>query len=262
MLGFAHILKLFFKTILQMPNLDPRSQATRDALLQAGARIFARHGQAAVKLRELAAEAGTPISAIHYHFGGKDELYLAVLERLAAEAVERFPLPRTDAEPVVDPGADPAARPLPGPAVRLQLMVRQMLSRFFSSEDSALLGRLLAQELANPSPALDRLVEAVSRPQFALMAALVAEILGPGHGPEVIRRCTLSVLGQCFVYLFAQPALARLFPGLYNPVDIDGLAAHISRFSLAGLTAIASGSASLAMAPIPPAAARDEGVSS
>ena len=44
---------------------DPRSQATREALLRAGGRLFAQHGQAAVKLRELAAAAGTPISDIH-----------------------------------------------------------------------------------------------------------------------------------------------------------------------------------------------------
>lgn len=213
-----------------MTTIDPRSQTTRDALLRAGARLFARHGQAAVKLRELAAEAGTPISAIHYHFGGKDELYLAVLERLASEALARFPLPASSSAQ--------ATSELPTAEQRLQQMVKQMLSRFFSNEDSALLGKLLAQELANPSPALDRLVEAVSRPQFSQIAGLVTEILGPGHGPDVIRRCTLSVLGQCFVYLFAQPALSRLFPGLYNPVDIDGLAAHISQFSLAGLRAM------------------------
>ncbi|NQD38792.1 CerR family C-terminal domain-containing protein [Permianibacter sp. IMCC34836] len=204
---------------------DPRSQNTRDNLLRAGARVFARHGQGAVKLRELAAEAGTPISAIHYHFGGKDELYLAVLERLAGEAVTRFPL--------TAPASVPASQ-----EDRLYLMVRHMLSRFFSNEESALLGRLLAQELANPGPALDRLVETVSRPQFGQMATLISEILGPGHSPECIRQCTLSTLGQCFVYLFAQPALSRLFPGLYSPVDIDGLARHISAFSLAGLQAI------------------------
>lgn len=209
---------------------DPRSQATREALLRAGARLFAQHGQAAVKLRELAAAAGTPISAIHYHFGGKDALYVAVLERLASEALTRFPLPGA-------PEVRAAVSEL-GVEQRLELLVRNMLSRFFSSEDSALLGRLLAQELANPSPALDRLVEVVTRPQFGQAAALVTEVLGPGHGPERIRQCTLSVLGQCFVYLFAQPALTRLFPGLYNPVDIDGLARHIARFSLAGLRAV------------------------
>lgn len=212
---------------MNVPATDPRSQITRDSLLRAGARVFARHGQGAVKLRELAAEAGTPISAIHYHFGGKDELYLAVLEHLAGEAVARFPL--------ASPESMPASL-----EDRLYLMVRHMLARFFSNEESALLGRLLAQELANPSPALDRMVETVSRPQFAQMAALISEILGPGHCPECIRQCTLSTLGQCFVYLFAQPALSRLFPGLYNPVDIDGLARHISAFSLAGLHAIRS----------------------
>ena len=215
-----------------MQTTDPRSQFTRDSLLKAGARLFARHGQGAVKLRELAAEAGTPISAIHYHFGSKDALYVAVLERLTSEALARFPFPNAPETP-----AELAALPV---EQRLELLVRHLLARFFSSEDSALLGRLLAQELANPSPALDRLVEAVTRPQFSQAALLVTEILGPGHGPERIRQCTLSVLGQCFVYLFAQPALSRLFPGLYNPVDIDSLARHISQFSLAGLRALQS----------------------
>lgn len=218
-----------------MTATDPRSQATREALLNAGARIFARHGQAAVKLREIAAEAGTPISAIHYHFGGKDELYAAVLAHFAGEALARFPLPAANP----DAASPDASNPLPPVEVRLQLAIRQLLSRFFSTEGSAVIGQLLAQELANPSPALDTLVEAISRPQFVRMSALVAELLGPGHGPDTIRRCTVSLLGQCLVYLLAQPALARLFPGLYSPFDIDGLAAHISQFSIAGIRAIA-----------------------
>lgn len=221
-----------------MTATDPRSQATREALLNAGARIFARHGQAAVKLREIAAEAGTPISAIHYHFGGKDELYAAVLAHFAGEALARFPLPAA---------APDAATPLPPVEVRLQLAIRQLLSRFFSTEGSAVIGQLLAQELANPSPALDSLIEAVSRPQFARMSALVAELLGPEHGPDVIRRCTVSLLGQCLIYLLAQPALTRLFPGLYSPFDIDGLASHISQFTIAGIRATAAGSSQPAL---------------
>lgn len=56
--------------------------ATQRRLLDAAESQFARHGYAGARLKGIAAEAGVQITLVHHHFGDKDGLYRAVLERL------------------------------------------------------------------------------------------------------------------------------------------------------------------------------------
>src|SRR6266849_6313973 len=70
--------------------------------------------------------------------------------------------------------------------------------------------------------------------------AIVRELLGPGAPDDDLRACVLSVQGQCLFYWHCQPVLTRLFPGLsFGREQVPGLAEHITRFSLAGIRAIA-----------------------
>ena len=59
-----------------------RPEDTRDRLMQAGERLFARNGVDRVRLREINELAGQRnSSALHYHFGSRDGLVLAILRR-------------------------------------------------------------------------------------------------------------------------------------------------------------------------------------
>src|SRR6476620_5410268 len=60
------------------PRRQPES--TRERLMQAGERLFARHGVDRVRLREINEMAGQRnSSALHYHFGSRDGLVEAIL---------------------------------------------------------------------------------------------------------------------------------------------------------------------------------------
>lgn len=54
-------------------------EATREALLEAGARLFATHGYDGATVDTISREAGVNPALISYHFGGKQGLYTAVL---------------------------------------------------------------------------------------------------------------------------------------------------------------------------------------
>ena len=54
---------------------------TRDKLIEAGEKLFSQSGLAGVSIRELSQEAGTNSALISYHFGGKEGLYSAILEK-------------------------------------------------------------------------------------------------------------------------------------------------------------------------------------
>ncbi len=64
-----------------------RASATRQRILDGAETLFSRRGYHAVALADIAAEAGVRVALLHYHFGTKEELFAAVIERRAAENV-------------------------------------------------------------------------------------------------------------------------------------------------------------------------------
>ncbi|MFC9998616.1 TetR/AcrR family transcriptional regulator [Nocardia sp. NPDC127526] len=78
---------------------DRRKARTRGVILDAAEELFA--GGDAVTVEQIAEAADVAIATIYQHFGGKDPLYLAVVER-ALEANERHMVAiyESDAEPV------------------------------------------------------------------------------------------------------------------------------------------------------------------
>ncbi len=62
----------------------PPCRNTKRRLLDAAERLFAERGFEGTSLRALTQAAGTSISAAHYHFGSKEELLRATLERRVA----------------------------------------------------------------------------------------------------------------------------------------------------------------------------------
>ena len=58
-----------------------RGAATRDALLDAAESLIADHGYRAPSHRMIAAEAGAHVALVNYHFGSKEMLFEAAVER-------------------------------------------------------------------------------------------------------------------------------------------------------------------------------------
>ena len=81
-------------------RLDRRTRAARsedrdarDALLTAALRVFARRGYRDAGVDEIAAEAGYSKGALYWHFSGKEELLMTLLEeRIDTPLRERFAL--------------------------------------------------------------------------------------------------------------------------------------------------------------------------
>jgi AcrR family transcriptional regulator len=66
-----------------------KETSSRDQLLNATRQVLARDGAAALSVRSVAVAAGINQSLIHYYFGSRDGLLLAVLERMNSELLER-----------------------------------------------------------------------------------------------------------------------------------------------------------------------------
>ncbi len=72
-----------------MVTLDAVADTTRDRLLDAAERLIAARGLAATSVRSVCADAGANVAAVHYHFGSKEALVDAVLERRMGELTTR-----------------------------------------------------------------------------------------------------------------------------------------------------------------------------
>jgi AcrR family transcriptional regulator len=67
-----------------------RSEATRDALIEAARVLFAERGYAAVGTEEIVRAAGVTRGALYHHFDGKRDLFEAVYERIEIELAQRI----------------------------------------------------------------------------------------------------------------------------------------------------------------------------
>ena len=64
-------------------------EATRTSILDAARSVLRERGYASLSTREVAAVAGVPLSQIHYHFGSKQGMVLALFEYMNARLLER-----------------------------------------------------------------------------------------------------------------------------------------------------------------------------
>ena len=66
-------------------DLQTRGAATKDKILDAAEQLFTEHGVGATSLRSIVAEANVNVASVHYHFGSKEDLIRAVIQRRLSE---------------------------------------------------------------------------------------------------------------------------------------------------------------------------------
>ena len=57
--------------------------------------------------------------------------------------------------------------------------------------------------------------------------------------PEAVRLCTLSVISQCVFYRNSAAVVSRLYPEIVPAREVQRLADHVTRFSLAAMQGLA-----------------------
>jgi len=205
------------------PKPASAQDATRAKLICAASEVFAEVGYRNATVRQIVERAGVNIAAIHYHFGDKDALYAEVLKSAYQRALAKYP---------PDLGLPRKATP----EQRLAAFVRAFLFRVFDEGPHSHHGKLMAREMVDPTAALDLIVRTGMGGQVPLLREIVREILGGTVSEDVVLRCGMSVVSQVLFYHNCRPVIARMFPSMkFGPKEIERLAAHITRFSLAAL---------------------------
>src|SRR3954469_25242258 len=71
-----------------MPR-NGRKADTRTVVLEAAKKVLRQKGYAKLSTRDVATAAGVPLSQIHYHFGSKQGMVLALFEHLNSQLLDR-----------------------------------------------------------------------------------------------------------------------------------------------------------------------------
>jgi AcrR family transcriptional regulator len=198
------------------------SEQTRARLVEAAREVFAQHGFQGATVREICRRADANVAAVNYHFGNK--------EGLLAEALNFTQLAAMQSANVEADGC---------PEVRLRLFIRDFMLMLLDEKSASRQCRMMARELADPTPALDKIVREALAPLHEFFGRLVKEIVGDSVNEAEQLRCVFSILGQCSFYYHSEPVLQRLHPELrYDRKEIAAIAEHITDFSLNGLKAL------------------------
>jgi TetR/AcrR family transcriptional regulator, regulator of cefoperazone and chloramphenicol sensitivity len=200
----------------------PDSDGTREKLLQAAAEVFAETGYYGATVRQICARAGTNIALVNYHFGDKMGLYTEVLQQTV----------RTGHVNAIRGALDQNGPP----EDILRAIVRARMSGMCGGNLADRQFRIVIHELANPTPAMARVVDEVTRPIYKRVLELIGGMIGLAPEDEKTRLCAHSVMGQIMLYALARPFLTRLWPELkMTPEQLDRIADHIADFSFAYL---------------------------
>ena len=214
-----------------LPSLEPTGtlenpDQTREKLLAAASEVFAQRGFQAATVREICERAGANVAAVNYYFRDKMGLYVAVLSNSVYAAADGSIAARL------------SACKSPDEALRLQIFT--LLYEACGHGISSVHVRLMTQELAQPTPALARVIDQVIRPRYLRLRETIGAILNLPPDDDTTRLCAHSIIGQVVHYIQGQPVISRVWPKLEMTEErIQQIATHISDFSLCSLHSMA-----------------------
>ena len=198
---------------------------TRQQLLQAAGEVFAAHGYARATSKEICQRANANIAAVNYHFGGKDELYAAVLEEAHRRLISIESLAVT-AQSQMDARS------------KLRMFIGRIVGEIANRDESAWELRVLSRELLSQSPLMERMIANQVLPKVKLFSGIVAEITQLPVTHPAVGRCVVNIVGPCIFLLIANRLLQqRILPNL--DLSAADLTEHMVSFALAGMQAIA-----------------------
>ncbi|MGM0418760.1 MAG: CerR family C-terminal domain-containing protein [Thermodesulfobacteriota bacterium] len=209
------------------------NETTKERLLEAAGEIFAQQGYNSATIRDICRSAGAHVGAVNYHFRDKEGLYKAVIEYSSLHSEQKYP---------IDMGVTESS----SPEEKLEIFIRSFISRILDDDTPAWRGKLMAMEIANPTNAIDQVIEKSSRPLKLYLMQIVSEFLYGKKEPDNKNRVKVftaatNITGQCVHYFIGREFIERLCPKDFNIEDIDFITKEIFDFSIGGLEKLRSG---------------------
>ncbi|MBW2552622.1 MAG: CerR family C-terminal domain-containing protein [Deltaproteobacteria bacterium] len=203
-----------------MDKQENDHQKTKERILRVACEVFAERGFRKTTIRDICQEAQVNVAAVNYYFNSKEKLYEAVCKYIFGLSVE-------NADPRFKLGEKRK------PEEKLKAFIQVLLLTVLDEGRSNWREMIMSREMVEPTNALNIVIEDMIKPRFQQLYLIVKTMLGEGVEDEAVRRCCLSITGQCLYYRFCQPVVLQLNPQqTFDNAGIEKLAEHITQFSL------------------------------
>jgi AcrR family transcriptional regulator len=201
------------------------AQDTREKILDAAEQLFADRGFVATSIRDVTTEAQVNLAAVHYHFGSKEDLFRAVLERVMRPANERRLA-------MMDAAEQKRGGPTVDDLLRAFILPELQLVHELGPRGSAI-ARLLGRMFSEPNESMhDIAMELFSEVGGQFISGLQRAL--PHLPPEEVvfrMQCTVAVLS--FFMADTVPAPWKVL----DLADPEGTAERIVAFLLPAMSA-------------------------
>src|SRR5262249_58759362 len=161
------------------------SKATRDKIIKAASRAFARDGYEGASVRAIVAAAEVNQAAINYHFGSKEGLYHAVLQAALRALMKDDDAPQNN---------------LPREAA-LRRFVRQQLRPMTARDELSEYVRIFNWETLKPSPIFRKFMARKAAPFFAIATGLVRRFLPNSATDKQAVFVAFLLFWQCAIFV-------------------------------------------------------------
>lgn len=180
-----------------------RGDVTRNRVIEAAIEEFGTHGFEGTGTRALAQRAGTNLTAIRYHFGGKEGLYRAAAEHIATGMRQRLSV---GLEPVLRVASDTHATH--EDVIRAIGTLLETIAAQVTGGIPDTWVTFVTREQLHPGAAFDVMFSTVRR-FLELLADLVGRLIRqPGTSPDA-RVLALMLFGQVAVFRTHRAAALR-----------------------------------------------------
>ena len=203
----------------------PGGLATRDFIIEVATDLFGQHGYQGVTVRQLTLAAKVNLSAITYHFGGKEELYRTTVEALMERIGGLIGAPvQALRVAVCEAGADKAALRLAA-----ETFIRDWAQLVLANGDVQRRLPVLAMELVAPSPVFPIIYEHFYRRLYEALGALIGAALGLEAGSLELLIRVHGVASLMLGFVASERVLWRSLDWEgYSPERVAQLAPHLA----------------------------------
>ena len=205
---------------------EDRNDLTKERILNEAEGLFAQSGYRAVSVREITRAADCNLSAVNYHFGNKQNLYLEVFRCRWVPRARRL-------QEYFRGSLATQETPTPGGVV--QALAEAFLQGPLSDEERQRHHQLMVRELGEPSEAFELVAEQVMRPFFKELAEGLGPVMPEGIAEERMMLNILSMFAVVLYFNFARVAVTRITGREYDEAFKAQLVEHVIKFSHKGL---------------------------
>jgi len=139
-----------------------KGKTTKAEIVAAACTVFAEKGYHGTTTHDICTAAGVNISAVNYHFGSKDNLYLKVWEKLEEEIAPFVEM--LDLEP--------------DPKVRLKKFIDMRVRKALTDDSDSWHPNLIHKEMGQPSPEHDYILKTFIKKKVKWIHKMIKDILG------------------------------------------------------------------------------------